>query len=135
LFYRVFGFRKRLLECLHVDGAKLSSLGIILLKCGCGGLQIDMDTIEVSNLNRQFLFRKHHVGQSKAKVWFFPDLLMRCAGVETLACEYVTNVYLSLFMSYFRDCKLIGIKLYLKKLIQLSIPGSPRSCTQVSTRR
>ncbi|CAF0934846.1 unnamed protein product [Didymodactylos carnosus] len=29
---------------------------------------IDLDTIEVSNLNRQFLFHKEHVGQSKAQV-------------------------------------------------------------------
>ncbi|CAJ2666451.1 unnamed protein product [Trifolium pratense] len=29
---------------------------------------IDMDTIEVSNLNRQFLFRQSHVRQSKDKV-------------------------------------------------------------------
>ncbi|GAM22192.1 hypothetical protein SAMD00019534_053670, partial [Acytostelium subglobosum LB1] len=29
---------------------------------------IDLDTIDLSNLNRQFLFRKHHIGMSKAKI-------------------------------------------------------------------
>lgn len=34
--------------------------------------QIDLDTIDVSNLNRQFLFRKEHVGKSKSQVSSLP---------------------------------------------------------------
>ncbi|XP_062594248.1 SUMO-activating enzyme subunit 2-like [Saccostrea cucullata] len=63
---------KNVLSCkLLVVGA--GGIGCELLKnLVLTGFQdiavIDLDTIDVSNLNRQFLFRKEHVGKSKAQV-------------------------------------------------------------------
>ncbi|MFH4975349.1 hypothetical protein AB6A40_002058 [Gnathostoma spinigerum] len=65
------------------DQSFLSALKCRILVVGAGGIGcellknlvltgfsdievIDLDTIEVSNLNRQFLFRREHVGKSKA---------------------------------------------------------------------
>ena len=56
----------------------------------CIYLQIDMDTIEVSNLNRQFLFRQSHVGQSKAKASVF---------MNDFFCYWINWVMIN-FMSY-----------------------------------
>jgi len=75
---RVFG--RKVQEDLHkvktfMVGA--GALGCELMKafalmgvgCGAGGLVscTDNDSIEPSNLNRQFLFRNHHIGKQKSE--------------------------------------------------------------------
>lgn len=50
----------KLLFFFEVKDVVLSGFGDITL--------LDLDTIDLSNLNRQFLFRKKDIKQSKAKV-------------------------------------------------------------------
>ncbi|KAM3918371.1 SUMO-activating enzyme subunit 2 [Leptodactylus fuscus] len=56
-----------------------------LLLTGFNNLDvIDLDTIDVSNLNRQFLFQKKHVGRSKAQV-AKDSVLQFCPGASITA--------------------------------------------------
>ncbi|XP_018322684.1 SUMO-activating enzyme subunit 2 isoform X3 [Agrilus planipennis] len=60
---------------------------------------IDLDTIDVSNLNRQFLFRKEHVGKSKAEVAresilnFNPSLKIKAYHDSITTQQYGVNFF------------------------------------------
>lgn len=57
-------------------------------------LQLDLDTIEVSNLNRQFLFHKEHVGRSKAEVAKESALRFNPNTNITAFCDNITRYLL-----------------------------------------
>eukprot|EP00697_Spironema_sp_BW2_P004628 gnl/Spiro4/16275_TR8742_c0_g1_i1.p1 gnl/Spiro4/16275_TR8742_c0_g1~~gnl/Spiro4/16275_TR8742_c0_g1_i1.p1 ORF type:complete len:1051 (-),score=343.81 gnl/Spiro4/16275_TR8742_c0_g1_i1:64-3216(-) len=59
-----------LVGCGALGCEYIKNFALMGLACGSDGLlcATDMDTIEPSNLNRQFLFRKCHIGQNKCTV-------------------------------------------------------------------
>ncbi|KAL1450558.1 hypothetical protein WDU94_002908 [Cyamophila willieti] len=60
---------------------------------------VDLDTIDVSNLNRQFLFHKQHVGKSKAQVAresalkFNPDANIVAHHASIISADFGVNYF------------------------------------------
>ncbi|XP_014248402.1 SUMO-activating enzyme subunit 2 [Cimex lectularius] len=66
---------------------------------------IDLDTIEVSNLNRQFLFQKQHVGQSKAKV--AKESVLRFNPASKIVAHHASVIGPEYNVNYFKRFKLV----------------------------
>jgi ubiquitin-like 1-activating enzyme E1 B len=59
-----------------------------LVLTGFGEVHIvDLDTIDLSNLNRQFLFRHEHIKKSKALVRLLSSLILDHAYKNRLWCS------------------------------------------------
>ena len=68
---------------------------------------IDLDTIDVSNLNRQFLFRARHVGQPKAVVAREVVLGLNPRAAGTIVAHHANVKDQQFGLDYFKQVKVI----------------------------
>lgn len=66
---------------------------------------IDMDTIDVSNLNRQFLFRKEHVGKPKSEV--AKDSILQHYPDVSIKAHFRSIIDSELCVSWFKNFNLV----------------------------
>eukprot|EP00499_Haloplacidia_sp_CaronLabIsolate_P005863 CAMPEP_0196769604 /NCGR_PEP_ID=MMETSP1104-20130614/633_1 /TAXON_ID=33652 /ORGANISM="Cafeteria sp., Strain Caron Lab Isolate" /LENGTH=1139 /DNA_ID=CAMNT_0042139701 /DNA_START=23 /DNA_END=3442 /DNA_ORIENTATION=+ len=89
---RLASARTFMVGCGALGCEFLKNFALLGVGCGAGGLVTvtDNDRIEVSNLNRQFLFREHNVGQPKSVAASEAVRAMNAAiqvrTLETLVC-------------------------------------------------